>query len=156
MARGPHVKASGSLPARARYAGRPEAFVSLPMWSGPAEIVAQGMATTFGGNGIYFDLVLPERTFAIAITFPSDPSVEGPTVLTYTTDEGSRIDLVNFDSAEGRGSALPALITDLGDHLLFWHFRAFKFGRSNDTTLHYCFYRVAKEEVSWTPRDPNG
>jgi hypothetical protein len=126
----------------------------LSIWSGPARILADGSVTSFGGHPLYFELEVEERKVALGFRFLSDSEEPGATVRTATLADGYRIDLVNFDDAEGRGSAQPVLLDEIGDDLVFVHFRCFRFGKSADHTLSYTFYRVAKASVGWTPVVP--
>lgn len=122
----------------------------IDVWSGPARIVGQGMVTTFGGNPLYFDLHLPERAFAFGLSFRDDPDLPGPRVEHAVYGDGVRLEAVNFD-ADGRGSAAPVLLDDLGEHLLFLHFRVWRHGASIDRTVHYTFFYAAKADVDWQP-----
>lgn len=131
----------------------------LSIWSGPARVLADGAVTTFGAHPLYFELELgaedarPEEPVVIALglRFLSDPSDPSPRVASTTLDDGFRLDLVNFDGTDGRGSAQPVLIGEVGEYLLFFHFRVFRFGRSEDRSLMYTFYRVPKTEMDWSP-----
>jgi hypothetical protein len=132
--------------------------MAASIWSGPAEVVAHGTVTSFGGHGIYLELPFGGRTFAIGITFREDPDRQGPAVDSVAMPNGVRLDLVNFDGPDGRGSAQPSLVGEAGDDLLMWHFRVFRYGRSVDRTLHFTFFRVPKADVGWSPvvRDGSG
>lgn len=121
--------------------------------SGPATIVASGMATTFGGSPLELKLGLEEGAIGVELVFVDDPDTAGLSVATEELESGMRLTLVNFDSADGRGSALPVLIGSLEADLVFLHFRVFRFGRSADHTVHYSFYRARKEDVGWSPVD---
>jgi hypothetical protein len=77
-------------------------------------------------------------------------------VSSHPIDDGVALELVNFDGVEGRGTSLPALLAEVGPDLVFLHFRVFRWGRTPDRTVHWTFYRVPKEGVSWTPTEPEG
>lgn len=119
--------------------------------SGPAQVLAHGEVTTFLGHPLTLDLQLDTGVLAVDLAFVSDEATEGLRVDTHETERGLAFTLVNFDQADGRGSARPVLLGELGDDLLFFHFRVFRFGATHDHTVHYTFYRVTKAEVGWTP-----
>ena len=64
--------------------------------------------------------------------------------------------LVNFGGTAGRGSAQPVLLSETPRDLLFFHFRVFRYGRTDDHTVHYTFYRVAKDQVGWRDTTEEG
>ncbi len=123
----------------------------LALGSGPADVLETGVVDTFFGHPLTLLLVVPEGRWVVEISFATDPGVEDVAVETVNTDDGLQIRCINFDSAAGRGTAVPALLGELGDHLLFFHFRAFRYGRSTDHTVQYTFYRAAKRSVDWSP-----
>jgi hypothetical protein len=131
----------------------------LSISSGPARVLADGAVTTFGAHPLYFELDLgadaaaaeAPTVLALGIRFLSDAADPNPRVASMGLDDGFRLDLINFDGADGRGSAQPVLIGEVGEDLVFLHFRVFRFGRSEDRTLMYTFYRVSKTEVDWSP-----
>ena len=118
--------------------------------SGPADVLDAGTATTFGGHDLTLVLVVPEGRWTVELAFLSDPSVPGVAVSSESLDEGGiRFECVNFDGPDGRGSAVPVLLGELGDDLVFFHFRVWLHGRSVDRTVHWSFYRVKKADVGW-------
>ncbi|HHO50264.1 MAG TPA: hypothetical protein ENK18_05165 [Deltaproteobacteria bacterium] len=119
--------------------------------SGPALVIEHGVVTTFGGGGLVIVLELPEDNFVVEWCFSADPDQPGPTVCSEATSVGLRLDCTNFDDASGRGSALPVLLGELGDELIFLHFRVFRHGQTLDRSVQYTFYRVAKDRIGWTP-----
>lgn len=125
--------------------------MSIEIRSGPGRVIASGEATTFGGQPLRFDLTLDECPLAVEMAFRSDPSVSDVAVESARVEALLRFDLVNFDGPDGRGSARPVLLGEIGDALVFLHFRVFRWGRTDDRTVHYTFYRVAKPDVGWTP-----
>lgn len=125
--------------------------MALVIRSGPAAVIASGEVTGFGGQAIRFDLREEELTFAVELGFESDPAAPELAVHTEQLPDGLRLRLVNFDAADGRGSAVPVLLGELGDELLFMHFRVFRWGRTDDRTVHYTFYRAGKDDVGWQP-----
>ena len=122
----------------------------VDIWSGPARIVGQGMVTTFGGNPLYFDLYLPEGRFAFGLSFRDDPESPGARVDHGLYADGVRFEAVNFEG-DGRGSATPVLLHEIGENLLFLHFRTWRHGSTIDRTVHYTFFYVAKTDVGWQP-----
>ena len=118
--------------------------------SGPAQVIEGGVVTTFGGNNLVLVLELPEDNLVVELCFDRDASGE-PAVHTHETEVGWRLSCVNFDDPAGRGSALPVLLGELGDDLVFLHFRVFRYGSTPDRTVHYTFFRAAKARVGWSP-----
>ncbi|MEQ1566974.1 MAG: DUF6864 domain-containing function [Myxococcota bacterium] len=108
--------------------------------SGPARVVDSGTVTTFAGH----PLTLRWEVLEVTLVFRSDPAIEGPAVATTALDGGWRIECTNFDDATGRGSAEPVLLGERLDTRVFFHFRAFRYGRTLDHTVHYTVYEVAR------------
>ena len=119
--------------------------------SGPAEVLSTGSVTTFAGHPLRLGLTIDGSDWFLELCFEDDPSVEQMTAQTSILDGGVRIRCVNFDDLAGRGSATPVLLGEVGSHLLFLHFRVFRYGSSVDRTVHYTVYRVDKAAVDWTP-----
>lgn len=130
--------------------------MSLDIRSGPARVIGHGTVTDFFAHGLRLELTWRSATVAVQLAFESDPDREGPDVRTEWPEGGMRFVLINFDQPDGRGSARPALIGEVGDELLFLHFRVFRYGRTDDRTVHYTFYAVDKADVSWTPQGWGG
>lgn len=128
--------------------------------SGPAQVIATGSASTFGGHPLVIALSAEELGaadgpgVAIELAFDSDPAMAEVAVVSERTERGWRLRCTNFDDAAGRGSAEPVLVGEVGDHLVFVHFNALRFGRGMDRTVLYSFYRVGKADVGW--RDTRG
>lgn len=118
--------------------------------SGPSTILASGLATTFFGYPLELQLALPEGPYVLRFHFLDEPG-SGPSARTRIGDRSTDLDLINFDAPEGRGSARPVLIHELGVDLLFLHFRAFHHGDSPDHHVHYTVFRVPKVAVDWQP-----
>jgi len=123
--------------------------MTLRIRSGPARVIASGEVTGFGGHPLRFDLDLDGVPFSVELTFGSDGG--DVHVVAEPVPDGLRFSLRNFDGPDGRGSAVPVLLGELGDELVFLHFRAFRWGRTDDRTVHYTFYAVEKEAVGWQP-----
>lgn len=117
--------------------------------SGHAEILAHGQVTAFGGAPIRLGLE-EEMDLALVFSYATEPEHEGVAVRTAHYEGELHFELVNFDAADGRGSARPVLVGEMGEHAYFLHFRSFLFGRTEDHTLHYTVYRVRKDDVGWT------
>ena len=118
--------------------------------SGPALVVDSGMVTTFFGEGLVLVLELPDDNLAIELEFESGAPGEAR-VDSVPTETGMRLRCFGFEDASGRGSAQPVLIAELGTDLVFLHFRVFKFGETDDRTVHYTFFRASKSKVGWVP-----
>lgn len=117
--------------------------------SGPALLLAAGEATTFFGHPLTVDLDLPEGPFAVVFRFAARPGLDDVAVEVEATPAVFSLTLLNFDGPDGRGSRDPVLLGAVGDDLLFLHFRAFRFGRSADHTVHFSVYRVRRDEIGW-------
>jgi len=124
--------------------------MAVAIRSGAARVLATGTVTTFGGQSLIFDLA-GQDPIQVELAFRSDEAVDGPAVSSEDTDEGYRLELVNFDGTEGRGSSRPVLLGEDGDDLLFFHFRVMRFGVTEDRTVFYTFFRAAKADVGWQP-----
>lgn len=111
--------------------------------SGPARVVSTGIVTAFAGHDLTFVLSEPEAVATIVLGFRSDAAIDDVDVRAAAFDGGLRLDLVNFDKPDGRGSAEPVLLGPIGDDTLWLHFRVFRYGRTEDRTVHFTFYRVA-------------
>lgn len=126
--------------------------MDLEITSGAATVIASGQVTSFGGQPLRFGLKVDEDlTFQVELVFASDPALGDVAVRPEHLDDGLRFHLVNFDGADGRGSAVPVLLGELGEHLWFMHFRVFRYGRTEDHTVHYSFYKARKADVGWRP-----
>lgn len=130
--------------------------------SGPAHVLASGEVTSFFGHPLRWRLDLDEGPFDVEMSFRTDAAAPGVAVHTEAPsapDAPLRIVVVNADAADGRGTSDPALLGQLGDDLLFLHFRAFRFGATRDHTVHFTFYRAAAADLGWqahTPRSHDG
>lgn len=122
--------------------------MSVSVRSGPAAVIGSGSATVFWSNDLVFGVDYGGIPFTVTMGFVSDPAV-GVEVRTSWPGGGLRFDLVNFDGADGRGSAAPVLITEVGEELIFLHFRVFRYGMTPDRTVHWTFYAAPKAEVTW-------
>ena len=119
--------------------------------SGPAKVIESGMVTCFGGQDLTLTLVDQDLHHNVTFSFKTDERVQDVAVESTQGDHELRLNLVNFDHPDGRGSATPVLLGQSDDHLYFLHFRVFRFGRTDDRTVHFTFYRATKEAVNWTP-----
>lgn len=117
--------------------------------SGPAEILASSTATTFFGNDLRVRVQLGTAGLTVALTFLEDDGE--PSVDVREQPWGLELRLHNFDGTGGKGSASPVPLGELGDDLIFFHFRVFRWGETDDRTVHYTFYRAAKTDVGWQP-----
>jgi hypothetical protein len=114
-------------------------------------VVDAGLVTTFAGHPLTLGMVFDGYDLVVELRFVTDPAVDGVAVRTSGRPDGWAVECVNFDDASGRGSAEPVLLGELADSLVFLHFRAFRYGRTADHTVHYTVFRVAKPDVGWTP-----
>ena len=112
--------------------------------TGPARVISSGSATTFGGAGMALHLSVDGVPFDLVLQFATDESVEDVDVRLEPIDTGLILTCVNFDTAEGRGSAVPVALGSVGDDVVFAHFRVFRHGRTSDRTIHYTFFRAAR------------
>lgn len=120
--------------------------------SGPARVVAQGMASTFFGHPLQLVLPLAEDApFTVVFAFV-DEGGEAPSVRPELDGDRLTLTCVDFDDAYGRGSAQPVLLGEHGGWLWFLHFRAFRFGATVDRTVHYTIYRGRPEDLGATLR----
>ena len=125
--------------------------MSVRITSGPARVVDHGTVTAFWGAPIELRVAIAASgTLRVSFSFDRDPSLDGVRASAAPADDGMDFRLTNFDSAEGRGSAQPVLIGEIGDTLIFLHFRVFLYGRTDDHTLHYTVFEAAKDDVGWT------
>lgn len=128
--------------------------LSIRCESGPAAVVGSGETTTFGGHPLRLVLDMDDtEAITVELRFRSDDSQEEASVQSVPMDDGIALELVNFDGVDGRGTSLPALLAEVGPDLVFLHFRIFRWGRTPDRTVHWTFYRVPKDAVSWTPAE---
>ena len=110
--------------------------------SGPAEVLDNGEVTTFGGHGLTLALDWQSHQVIVELTFATDSSVEGAAVSSEQRADGWTLHCVNFDGDQGRGSSVPILLAGFEKDAFYLHFRVFKWGRTDDRTVHYTFYRV--------------
>lgn len=124
--------------------------MAITIQSGPAKVLASGQVTAFMGHELSLRVEEPIDV-VVDFAFKSDPSVHDVAVDVTTFANRMQLTCTNFDGADGRGSAQPVLIGEQGELLVFLHFRVFRFGRTDDRTLHYTIYTVAKADVGWEP-----
>ena len=125
--------------------------MGLNIGSGPARVIATGSVTSFFGHPIRFDVTHRERNQVVELEFTRIADIPDVEVRTEWLADGIKLVLVNFDRPDGRGSATPVLLSEVEEELVFFHFRVFRLGRSDDRTVHYTFYAVRKQDVDWTP-----
>lgn len=125
--------------------------MNLTARSGPARVLASGEVTTFFGRGLELDLALDDAVFTVRMRFTTHPEAADVGVAVELTASELHLTLTNFNDDAGRGSSEPVLLGKYGDWLLFFHFRAFRFGRSADHTVHYTFYAATSEDVGFVP-----
>lgn len=109
--------------------------------SGPARVLASGSVTAFAAHPLRFDL----GPAAVVLRFTTAPDVEDVAVRAATAEDGAIVlELINFDGADGRGSAVPVPLGEVEGGMLYLHFRVFRFGRTEDRTVTYTFYLSAE------------
>ncbi len=135
------------------FAGRQggEIGLTVHVTSGPGRVIASGMVTALWGHDLVLHVAHGPAPFQVTLGWVSDPSVRDVEVRTAWPAGGIRFDLVNFDAADGRGTAEPVLLTEAGEDLVFLHFRVFRFGNTTDRTVHYTVFAVAKDAIGWRP-----
>lgn len=116
-------------------------------------VIASGEATTFAGHGLNLSLEGEGARAEVRLTFVADPEVPDVAVRSTLAEHGYDLECVNFDGADGRGSAVPVFLGGIGTTGVFFHFRVFRHGRSDDRTVHYTFYEVP-DAVIGPPEDP--
>lgn len=124
--------------------------MAIAIESGPARVLASGEATCFMGRDLVLRIAEPVDV-VVELSFTSDPNVPDVAVDVTTFANHLRFQCVNFDHADGRGSAEPVLLGEAGHRLVFMHFRVFRWGRTIDRTVHYTIYSVDKDAVGWVP-----
>ena len=117
--------------------------------SGMADVLDAGQVTTFFGHPLRWTLNFDASTFDVTMKLLQDETLDGPQVDTEHAPNELHLTLTNFDGTDGRGTATPMLLGELGEDLLFLHFRVFRFGATADYTVHYTFYRAEKSAVGW-------
>jgi hypothetical protein len=120
--------------------------------SGPARVIAAGVATTFGGHSLVLASELDGEPLLIELAFATDPEAPGPSVVPTRLDRGFSLRCTNFEG--GRGTAEPVLVGEAGpagEDLVFLHFFAHRYGKAVDTTVQYTLFRVGKDAVGWVP-----
>lgn len=123
--------------------------MTVTLRSGPAAVLASGEVTTFFGHPLEAFVVLDDVVLRIVLRFVEEPEHDGVRIDHTPLPDGHAYTLVNVDDAAGRGSAEPVLLGAVGDDLVFLHFRAFRYGRTPDHTVHYTLYRVPQSDVDW-------
>ena len=116
--------------------------------SGPAQVVASGDVTTFAGYPLGLDLDLPSGlTYSIVFRFVSEPDEADVRVVPVAQPMRLELTSVNFDRADGRGSAVPVPLGVTDGVAYFMHFRVSRYGRTDDRTVHYTIYALAESLV---------
>ena len=111
--------------------------------SGPASIVASGQITTFSGHPLELKLGIDaEFEYRIEWSFQHDEAVSDVDVRVEHSPESIRFLCINFDKADGRGTSKPVPILRHNDHTFFVHFRIFRFGKTEDRTIHYSIFKT--------------
>lgn len=115
---------------------------TLLITTGPATVLDSGQVTCFGGYPLTFALGVDDQAVRFQLGFTRDPEVSGVSVHTEEIDDGYRVICTNFDQPDGRGTAIPVVLKEVGADVVLVHFRVFLFGNTPDRTVHYTFYRV--------------
>lgn len=125
--------------------------MTLQIWSGSARVLDTGVVITFLGAPLWFELVIDDRKFVIQVVFKTDDATSEPSVQSELLPEFLNIALVNFHTAEGRGTWWPVLIGEQGEDLIFLHFQVRAHGRSDDREFTYTFYRAPRAGLPFAP-----
>ena len=112
--------------------------------SGPTKILDSGQVTTFAGADLHFAFEVDEVPFTFEMVFETDPAVDDVAVHVTQTERGLVLQCVNFDKPDGRGSAVPVALGEVGEFVVFVHFRVSRYGTSVDRTVHYTFYAAPR------------
>ena len=107
--------------------------------SGPARVVSSGQATTYRGHPLLVTFDLAEGPFVIEWVFApgEDPAVDAEAI-----PGGRRLRCVGLDDRPGRGTSDPTVVGQVGGDDLLLHFRVFRWGASEDWTVHWTLFRV--------------
>lgn len=119
--------------------------------SGPARVADSGVVTAFMGFPLSIQTPIEGYRFGVEMRFRADASVDDVQVSSEFVDGMLILDLVNFDSEVGRGSSRPVLIGQTEREAVFFHFKVFRYGATEDRTVHYTFFAANKEEIGFQP-----
>lgn len=119
--------------------------------SGPARVLSHGSATTFLGHPLSVSFELPDASW-YRVDFRCVGGDGEPSITSQAHPWGIELDLRHF--REGRGSAVPVLLGEVGPQLFFLHFRVFRYGDTIDHTVHWTAYVANKVDVDWRPTAP--
>jgi hypothetical protein len=119
--------------------------------SGPARVADSGVVTAFMGFPLRIQTPIEGYQFGVELRFRTDASVEEVHVGSEFIDGTLILDLVNFDTDTGRGSSRPVLIGQTDTEAVFFHFKVFRYGATDDHTVHYTFYAASKEAIGFQP-----
>jgi hypothetical protein len=109
--------------------------------SGPATVVSSGEATTFQGHPLLVTFDLAEGPFVLEWVFEAG---EEAAVLGEEIPGGRRFRCVALDDRPGRGTQSPSPVGQVGGDDLLVHFRVFRWGRTDDFTVHWTVFRVPR------------
>lgn len=123
--------------------------MDISVCSGAARIISDGFATTFLGQDLVFAIDEAEAGFRMQVVlhFTHDDQLDDVALSVEHTDGNLLLTLVNFDSDKGRGSAAPVMLCQVGDQVVFLHFKVFRFGRTDEHSVQYTFFAVPGSEV---------
>jgi hypothetical protein len=122
--------------------------MSLTIQSGPATVVANGMATCFFGHPLTFVLSIDGAALEVVLFFVTDEGDASCRVSSAEVSGGWHFRLINFDESHGKGSSEPVLLGEREDTLLFFHFRTFRYGQTRDRSVHYTFFTMEKADAA--------
>ena len=117
--------------------------------SGPARVADSGVVTAFMSFPLRIETPIEGYRFAVEMRFQTDSSVEDVDVSSEFVDGTLILTLVNFDTDAGRGSSRPVLIGQTEDEAVFFHFKVFRYGATDDHTVHYTFFAANKEAIGF-------
>ena len=123
----------------------------LHIQSGPARVIDTGTVTAFMGFPLRFEVVHSQVRIAVELVFVTDPEREGIDVASEYVGACLRLTCTNFDTPEGRGSSRPVLLGEAGKDAVFLHFKVFRYGQTDDHTVHYTFFAADRDDIGLQP-----
>jgi len=115
--------------------------------SGRADIIGHGMATTFEGAPLLIGLSDGSHGIFVRFVFRTDENAPTDQAQIYRLEDRLDVEMVNYQTLEGKGSSTPLWLNDWDGFRYYIHFRAFRFGQTEDVTVHYTFYRTLPDEA---------
>jgi len=121
------------------------------VFSGPAQVVSSGEATTFFGQPLLVTVPMDEGPFVLEWQFDDGEVAE---VTTEPIPNGLRFVCRGLDGTAGKGTSEPVIVGERGSDYVMVHFRSTRWGASVDRTVHWSVYRVNRDRI--TTGSPDG